>query len=313
MHGGWKTDVTPCEVTRSEPPCGDGDVLRPVAPPRFVGVLEGSARRKDVMAVVAEVSKGTPVSLVCGVEGIGKTHSLYQATVSLLTSRAWASVKYVALPSDLEHSLLPTLCAAQQLSVPASAPKWHRITALARSFPSAQPSGLVIDEILCPSMIPPLVTLAEQLHRENGCLQVVLAARLDTGAAAPTSLPSVHLAPLPLSAAEMLLSQSVVAHVRQRVGLGEDGSACGMAGWLMNGRTTSSMDMDGVKSPVDLSDILQPTMELARQGLQLCRGVPLLLHVLVQVRAQHPWIHQARQACPAPACVMLRPIQEYIE
>eukprot|EP00892_Ulva_mutabilis_P008058 jgi/Ulvmu1/5624/UM023_0163.1 len=283
MHGGWKTDVTPCELTRCELPCGDGDGLRPVAPPRFVGVLEGSARRKDVMAVAAEVRKGSPVSLICGVEGIGKTHCLYQATVALLASRSWASVKYVALPSDTDHSLLPALCAAQQLSIPAFAPAGYRIAALARSFPTAQPSGLIIDEILCPSMIPQLVVLAEQLHRENSCLQVVLAARVDTGASAPTSLPSVHLAPLPLSAAEMLLSQAVVSHVRQRVGLGEDGTACGMAGWLVNGRTTSSMDLDGVKSPVDLSDILQPTMELARQGLQLCRGVPLLLHVLVQV------------------------------
>lgn len=283
MHGGWTTDVTPCELTRSELSCGDGDGLRPVAPPRFVGALEGSARRKDVMAVVAEVRKGAPVSLVCGVEGIGKTHSLYQATVALLASRAWTSVKYVALPADTEHGLLPALCAAQQLSIPAFAPAGHRIVALARSFPTTQPSGLIIDEILCPSMLPQLTALAEQLHRENSHLQVVLAARVDTGTASPTSLPSVHLAPLPLSSAEMLLSQSVVAHVRQRVGLGEDGTARGMAGWLVNGRTTSSMDMDSVKSPVDLSDILQPTMELARQGLQLCRGVPLLLHVLVQV------------------------------
>lgn len=284
MHGGWTTDVTPCELTRRELPCGDGDGLRPVAPPRFVGVLEGSARRKDVMAVVSEVGKGTPVSLVCGVEGIGKTHTLYQATVSLLTSRAWVAVKYVQLPVQAEQSLLPALCTAQQLSIPAFSSAAQRIAALARSFPTTQSSGLIIDEILCPSMIPQLKYLAEQLHRENSFLQVVLAARVDTGAAVPSSLPGVHLAPLPLSAAEMLLSQSVVSHVRQRVGLGEDGTARGMAGWLLNGRTNSSMEMDSVKSPVDLSDILQPTMELARQGLQLCRGVPLLLHVLVQVR-----------------------------
>lgn len=283
MHGGWTTDVTPCELTRRELPCGDGDGLRPVAPPRFVGVLEGSARRKDVMAVVAEVCKGTPVSLVCGVEGIGKTHTLYQATVSLLTSRAWVAVKYVQLPVQADHSLLSALCATQQLSIPAFAPASHRITALARSFPTMQQSGLVIDEVLCPSLIPQLKVLAEQLHRENGFLQIVLAARVDTGAAVPSALPSVHLAPLPLSAAEMLLSQSVVAHVRQRVGLGEDGTARSMAGWLLHGRSHSSMEMDSVKSPVDLSDILQPTMELSRQGLQLCRGVPLLLHVLVQV------------------------------
>ena len=100
-----------------------------------MGVLESGARQDDIAAIVRQVNKGTPVSLLCGVEGIGKTHTLYQASLVLLQTRAWTAVRYVRMWQD-SHDLLGALAVLQSLSIPAWVPDSFRTAMCARSLPS---------------------------------------------------------------------------------------------------------------------------------------------------------------------------------
>jgi hypothetical protein len=111
-----------------------------------MGVLESGARRDDIAAIVHQVTRGTPMSVVCGVEGIGKTHTLYQASLVLLESRAWTAVRYVRMRPDSDD-LLGALAGCQCLSIPAWAPDSFRNAMCARSLPTGQTCGLVVDHI----------------------------------------------------------------------------------------------------------------------------------------------------------------------
>lgn len=111
-----------------------------------MGVLESGARRDDIAAIVHQVAKGTPVSLVCGVEGIGKTHTLYQASLVLLQARTWTAVRYVRMWQD-SHDLLGALATLHCLSIPAWAPDSFRTAMCARSFPTGQTCGIIVDQI----------------------------------------------------------------------------------------------------------------------------------------------------------------------
>lgn len=111
-----------------------------------MGVLEAGARRDDIATILHSVQKGIPLSLVCGVEGIGKTHTLYQASLGLLQSRTWTAVRYVRMCSE-SHDLVGALAVLQCLSIPSWAPDCFRTAACARSFPTGQPCGIVVDHI----------------------------------------------------------------------------------------------------------------------------------------------------------------------
>lgn len=117
-----------------------------------MGVLVSGARKDDIASIVHLVTKGTPVSLVCGVEGIGKTHTLYQASVALLQSRTWTSVRYVRTCED-SYDLLGAIAVQQSLSIPAWAPDNFRTAMVARSFSTTQNCGIVVDNITDPAQL----------------------------------------------------------------------------------------------------------------------------------------------------------------
>ena len=170
-----------------------------------------------------------------------------------------------------------------------------------------------------------LCRIAGELHRANSQLQIVLAARIDSGLQIPATLPGVHLAPLNIGIAEALLSQAVAVHLHERLAVpaaarlpGTQASSTGTASVPCSGNLNvriSSSSSTAAPVPVnshdsscyqftdltsaDVCELVPRIVELARKGLQLCRGVPLLLHVLVQVAVSCVLCPDSHAACTA--------------
>lgn len=157
--------------------------------------------------------------------------------------------------------------------------------------------------------------VATELNRANSYLQIVLVARIDSGLQIPATLPGVHLAPLSICVAEALLSQAVAVHLHERLaiphvqlGFTTQDSSTGTASVPCSGNahvpnSTSSANMRESNSSsyqqTDVSELVPRIVELAREGLQLCRGVPLLLHVLGQVAVSCMLCPDSHAACSA--------------
>lgn len=158
----------------------------------------------------------------------------------------------------------------------------------------------------------------------------MLAARIDNGLQIPATLPGVHLSPLNICIAECLLSHAVTVHLHERLaipptppgGQVTQDSSTGTASVPCSGnlqfrnsspsstipnqcnanfRDSKSSSYDPTDltdlTAADVSEIVPRIVELARQGLQLCRGVPLLLHVLVQVAVSCQLCPDSYTAC----------------
>jgi hypothetical protein len=229
--------------------------------------------------------------------GIGKTLALHHATLQLLQTRTWMDTAYLRLSDDDDD---PSILLTRLLhcSIAATVPQDHVAQRLAYAVSGGHRCGLVIDNIRSATALERLVPWARSVRHHAPAIQVLFGVRADTGTAVPDGIRHVALLPLGDAIADALLERSILLHAHRRLSIVLPENAVVSSGSASSGSgppTLGVVEHDThslseaaspllcAPAPPDLSTITQPALSLAREGLRLCRGVPLLLHVLLQV------------------------------
>ena len=297
--------------------------------------------------------------------GIGKSAVLQQAARQLLQSRAWLTSVYLPAPADPSR-LTNTLADALKVALPASAPAEYTTARLGYCLALGHSAGVVIDHVQQAGHLSGIAAWAAALRTHAPNLQVIMAARLDTGATLPVEARHFHLSPLQEDDTDLVLEQAVLAHAHRRFAMplanGTAPTAPPPPNSVRSGRSVhshaiapgtprtprSSMRHNsyiakgtpplarrsssshavkqvasggaggGYRGEIlpagaasDLSSVVQPALSLAREGVELCRGVPLLLHVLAQVALAcvlTPQSHDATVAFSSNLQVRMAPV-----
>jgi hypothetical protein len=225
--------------------------------------------------------------------GIGKTLTLHHATLQLLQARTWLDTAYLRLSDDGDD---PNLLLARLLhiSIAASVPPDQVPQRLAHSLSGGHRCGLVIDNLRSPVALERLVSWARALRQHAPAIQVLFGLRADSSTPVPDGVRHVALLPLRNAVSDSLLERSVLMHAQRRLSIpgGHDDSGSSRRALAVEEHDTQSLKglaAEGGSSLLsamgvpDLGTITQPALALAREGLRLCQGVPLLLHTLLQV------------------------------
>jgi hypothetical protein len=242
--------------------------------------------------------------------GIGKTRVMQQATAQMLQSRTWFNTAYLRVTGS-KPDASRMLCSLLNVPIPAFAPPEYTLARLAHCLAFGQRCGLIIDGIEHSSDLEALVEWSRKLRQHAPSIQVIFGVRLDLGSSLPLDLCHIRISPLRDAVADSMIQRAALLSVHLRLGLPppsppQAGSHSGFSGapGLPQAGTTETL-ANGAAAPAesdlvpDLSQVIQPMLELAREGLRLCRGVPLLLHVLLQVALScvlTPQSHNATEA-----------------
>ena len=253
--------------------------------------------------------------------GVGKTRVLHQAALQTLQLRSWSnSVYHIVNGKDSDPTR--ALAARLKLPIPPDTPASCVTARLAHAISFGQRCGLVLDGIVSTSALERMVEWARALRVHAPSIQVLFGFRLDSGAPMSTDICHVHVAPLRDAVADTLMERAAVVHAHQRLGMPlpvqSSSTLCALPACSMASTAELAAAVaDGSEATIseaDLASIVEPLLALAREGLRLCRGVPLLLHVLLRVSlscALAPQTHDAATALKSNLQVRVQQIEQH--